>query len=82
MPADPICVYCELPQSLHGESAAGPGWFDCPAPHDRAVSTSHFRPAGPTTTCARCGHKQPLPPEIARHLGGPIAAPFPEDADA
>jgi hypothetical protein len=64
-----VCVYCHQPRGLHGESAAGPEWLSCPPPHDRAVTEVHFRRAGPTVTCERCGCVQPIPHAIARHLG-------------
>lgn len=70
MPDDPVCRYCGNPRSLHGESPAGPEWYACPAPHERVVTADHFRAPGPTSTCERCGHVQPLPHAVARHLTG------------
>ncbi|MBN9522255.1 hypothetical protein J0H58_27680 [bacterium] len=68
---DDVCVYCGRDKHLHGESDAGPGWVECPDGTGRAVAVdSHFRRGGPATTCDRCGHVQPLPHAIARHLGG------------
>lgn len=82
MPTDPICVYCEQPKSRHTPRPDLEGdWCACAC--GRLVSPAHFREPGPTTTCGRCGHKQPIPHEFARHLGGATTpAPFPEDADA
>lgn len=68
---DDVCRYCHRPKHLHGESPAGPDWVECPDGSGRAVTALvHFRPPGPAVTCERCGHVQPLPHAITRHLGG------------